>query len=183
LFVVFTNGIATGQETSQVSEHLAPYNLLLGNWRYEEALLEDLPGVAEKGSKCVIQFSWRRILQKNVVMEDWFVEIEGGSKLSGKSLIGRNAADEKIAFGGMTSLGGMSIGSMEFDRQAKTFTISGKGVDGEGEKTTFKNVITKTGKDKFTWQALERSGGLVEGESPVYTFTRVKRAAGKEAAK
>ncbi len=116
-------------------------------------------------------------------MEDLFVEIEGEKKISGKALIGWNAADQKIVYGGMGSLGGMGLGTVVFDRQAKTSTLTSKGVDGEGEETSIKTVVTKTGKDTLTFQVLERTGGIIEGSSPVYTFKRVPRAAGKKVAK
>jgi hypothetical protein len=56
-----------------------------------------------------------------------------------------------------------------------------KGTDGDGEDTSLKAVVTVTGEDTLTWQALERTGGVAEGPSPVYTFKRAKRA--KKAAK
>jgi hypothetical protein len=62
-------------------------------------------------------------------------------------------------------------------------TLTSEGVNDDGESFSFKGVVTKTGKDTITWQALERSGGDLEGPSPVYTLKRVKRAAGKKATK
>ena len=49
------------------------------------------------------------------------------------------------------------------------------GVDGDGEKTSSKIVITKIDKDTLTWQAVERTGGSSEGPGPAYTFKRAKR--------
>jgi hypothetical protein len=68
------------------------------------------------------------------------------------------------------------------DSQVKTITENERGMDGEGEEGTSKNVITKTGKDTLTWQALERTGVAGKGTSPAYEFKRVKRT-GKKAAK
>ena len=109
-------------------------------------------------------------------MEDWSLEFDGGKTVSGKALIGWNAADNQLAYGGMSSMGSMSLGTVEFDKQAKTSTLTAQGVDAEGNETTFKGVVTKTGKDTLTWQALERTGGVAQGESPVVTFKRVPRA-------
>jgi hypothetical protein len=80
---------------------------MIGTWRYEGPLLEDVPDFGEKGTKCVFQFQWRRILNKNVVEENWLVEFEGGKTYSGKALIGWNAAENKLSYGGMDSHGGM----------------------------------------------------------------------------
>jgi hypothetical protein len=181
--LLFTSGLANGQDASQVSEHLKPYGPMLGTWRYEGPLQEDVAGIAEKGSKLMFQFSWRRILDKNVVMEDWLAEFENGKSFSGKALIGWNATDKEIAYGGMDSAGGMSLGKVVFDKQARTSTLTGKGVDAEGNETSFKTVVKKTGKDTLTWKAIERIGGIAEGPTNEYTFQRVKRAAGKKAAK
>ncbi len=90
-------------------------------------------------------------------------------------LNGWNAAENRIVHGGMDSTGSMSLGTITADKAAKTITLAGEGVDGDGKEFAFKNVVTKTGKDTLTWQALERTGGDVEGPSPVYKFERVKR--------
>jgi hypothetical protein len=156
-------------------EHLKPYGPMIGTWRYEGPLLEDVPEFAEKETNCVFQFQWRRILNKNVVEENWLVEFEGGKTYSGKALIGWNAAEKELSYGGMDSHGGMSLGTVIFDKAAKSSTVTEEGIDGDGNETTFKGVVIKTGKDTLTWQALERTGGIVEGPSPVYTFNRVPR--------
>jgi hypothetical protein len=107
-------------------------------------------------------------------MEDWFVEIEGEKKFSGKALIGWNAADKKIAYRSMGSLGGMGMGTVVFDRQAKTSTLTSKGVDGKGEKMSRTTEITMKDKDTFVIQDFDRKGGFAEGDSPKYTYKRVK---------
>ncbi len=90
-------------------------------------------------------------------------------------MIGWTAADEKIVHAGMNSVGGMGLGEVTFDEAAKTSTLTRRGIDGDGEQTSFKGVIKETGRDTFTWQRLEGTGGLVEGPSPVVAFKRVKR--------
>lgn len=179
--VVLPNGASFGQEevVGPNLEHLKGYGPMIGTWRYEGPLLEDLPGIAEKGSDLVFQFTWRRILNKNVVEENWLLEFEGGKSLSGKALTGWNAAEKHLSYGGMDSLGGMSLGVVVFDAKAKTSTLTEEGIDGDGEKTTFTGVVTKPGKDTLTWQRLKGTGGIVEGPSPVYEFKRVKRASSK----
>ena len=182
--VVFCCGFAWGQQAGPAPpDVMKPFGPMIGTWRYEGPLLESVPDMAEKGSKFVFQLSWRWILDKKVVLEDWSVEYEGGKKVSGKSLIGWNTADNTITYGGMDSNGGMGLGTIVFDAQAKTCTLTAESVNDEGQKLTEKNVVTKTGKDTITWQALERNGGVIEGPSPVYTLTRVPAVPGKKVTK
>ncbi len=169
-----------GANTGQPSDHLKDFAPFIGTWRYEGPLKQAIPELATEDTKCVIQFSWRRTLDKQIVMNDWMVEFEGGKKLSGKSLIGWNAADEEIISGGLDSMGGMGMGTVVIDRAAKTMTVSAEGVDAEGEKTSGTNVTTKTGQDTLTFQITERTGGLIDGPSPVYEFRRVPRAGDKK---
>jgi hypothetical protein len=174
--VVITCGVSLGQdEPGPNFEHLKAYGPMIGTWRYEGPLLEDVPGMAEKGAEFVAQFSWRRILNRNAVEENWSGTL-AGKEFSGKALIGWNAKEQRLVYGAMDSEGGMSLGTVVFDKQAKTSTLTSEGIDGDGEPVSFKAVVTKTGKDTLTWQALERTGGTVEGPSPVYTFKRVQRA-------
>ena len=175
--VLLLCGVTHGQEEPGPGfEHLKGFGPILGTWRYEGPLQEDLAGVAEKGTKMIFQFSWKRILNKSAIEENWSVEFEGGTTVSGKALKGWNADKKEIVSGGMNSLGGMSMGTVVIDKAAKTSTLSSKGIDGDGNETSNKGVVTVTGEDTITWQALERTGRLAEGRSPVYTFKRVKRA-------
>jgi hypothetical protein len=182
--VLLACGALYGQDEPGPSfEHLKPYTPMIGTWLYEGPLLEDVPDYAEKGTKCVFQFSWRRILKKSVVEENWSLEFEGGKKLVGKALIGWHAAEKEIVYGGMNSIGTLTLGTVTFDEKAKTSTLTEKGVKSDGEEMSFKGMVTKTGKDTLTWQALERVGGIVEGGSPVYSFKRVKRTRRSKQAK
>ncbi|TWU34851.1 hypothetical protein [Novipirellula artificiosorum] len=178
LTVVFlTCGVTYGQdEPGPGFEHLKCYGPFIGTWRYEGPLLEELPDIAKKGTPLVFEFSWRRILNKSAVEYSWSNELQGGVNLSSKGLVGWDAAQKQIISGGMNSVGGIIMGTVTHDEEAKSMTLKANGIDGEGEKTSFTGVVTKTGKDTLTWKALERTGGIVEGPSPVYTFKRVERA-------
>lgn len=181
LFVLLLScGVSYGQEQpATVSEHLKCFGPFLGNWRYDGPLQEDLEGVAEKGTKIVVQTSLKRILNGSAVERNWAIAFETGAELTSKALNGWDAKEEKIVQGGMGSDGAISVGSVTHDKAAKSLTISTTGVDGEGKETSSKSVLTKTGKDTFTWQAMERTGGLAEGKSPLYEFKRVKRQSKK----
>ena len=180
--VLLPSGVTFGQEKVGPNfEHLKGFGPMIGTWRYEGALLEDAPEIAKKGSDFIAQLSWRRILDKSVVEESWFVEYEDGTKISGKSLIGWNAKENRLMSGGMDSGGGMGLGTVEFDADAKSSTLTSKGIDGDGNETSFQGVVIVKDKDTITWHAAERTGGDVEGPSPVYTFKRVKTAGSKKA--
>ncbi len=181
--VVPASGVSFGQEevVGPNFEHLKGYGPMIGTWRYEGPLLEDVPDMAEKGSDLVFQFSWKRILNKNVVEETWLIEFGDGTTISGKALAGWNAAEKMISYGSMNSTGNMSLGTVVFDAKAKSSTLTAKGVNGDGEETSFLGVVTKTGKDTLTWQRLNCEGGIVEGPSPAYEFKRVKRVGSKKA--
>ena len=141
---------------------------------------EDFPGLAKKDDMIVFEFSWRRILNKAAVEETWSFEIEGGKKLTGKAMIGWDAQGQRLLYGGLTSEGGMEVGTVEFDIAAKTSTLTSR-ILSEKETEYIKGVVTKTGKDTITWKAVERSGGSVDGPSPEYTFKRVPRPKRKAA--
>jgi hypothetical protein len=169
VFVVVAGGFACGAEPN---EHLKGYSPFMGTWRHEGSVLEEAPGIPAKGTKMVVRWTWTWILDNQVVMNDWIIEYQDGKKLSGKDLIGWNAAEKKIIGGGMNSMGAMSINSSVID--GKTVTTSSEGVEGDGRKTSLKIVLKKTDEDTLTLQVVERTGGDLVGPSPVYTFKRVK---------
>ena len=180
--VLLACGATYGQdEPSAASKHLKAYGPMIGTWRYEGPELEDVEGFAKEGDEVVFQLSWRRILDGSVVEENWSYGPKDGKTYSGKALIGWNAANKELVYSGMDSLGGSSLGTVVFDAKAKTSTLTSNEIDEDGKKWSFKGVVTKTGKDTLTWQAVERTGGIKEGPSPVVTLERVKRA--KAAAK
>ena len=174
--VLLTCGVTFGQdEPGPGFEHLKSYGPFVGTWRHEGPSPEDVPGIAEKGTEIVFEFSWKRILNKSAVEETWSFGVEGGKTFSGKGLIGWNAAENKIVYGVLNSFGGMVLGSSVYDAETKSRTYTSNGIDGDGNKTSSKGVLAKIDKDILTWQALERTGGIVEGPSLVYTFKRVER--------
>lgn len=101
------------------------------------------------------------------------MEFADGTRLSGKALIGWNAADQAIVYGGINSLGGLSLGTVEFDRAEKTLTLTSEGVEPDGTKTSFQGVIKRTDRHTYEWHATKRTGGPLEGPSPTYVFHRV----------
>ena len=173
--VVLVCGVSYGQEEPGPGfEHLKCYGPFLGAWRYEGPVMQEFPGIAEE-DKMVFQVSWRWILNKSAIEFNLSIEIQGGPKLTGKSLIGWNAAEEEIVTGSMNSIGHISLGTDTVDQATKTITGTSRGMDGEGKETSSKIQAIKTGRDTLTWQVVERTGGIVTEPSPVYTLKRVKR--------
>jgi hypothetical protein len=182
--VAMTCGISLGQDkTGPNSEHLKGFDPMIGTWRYEGPLLEDVQDIAKKGTNFVFQFSWKRILDKSAVEENWGVEYEGGKKISGKAITGWNAAKKQLVYGGMDSLGGMTWGTITPDTATKTMPLTAKGIDGDGKETSFIGIVKKTDEDTLTWQGLGRVGGGETGDSPVYTLKRVEKVEGSKRAK
>ena len=168
------HGDARAQQPPSAYEHLKDYEPLIGTWRYEGPLLEDLADVAKKGTKLTITTSWKRILNRSVVENDWSFELDGNVILSGKGMAGWDAAQSSIVHGGMNSAGEYALSTVTFDTTEKTSTLKGKGVDAQGRNTAFTNVISYKDEDVLVFQATQREGGSELGPSPKYTLKRVK---------
>jgi hypothetical protein len=147
---------------------------LIGSWRYEGPVLEDVPGIAKKGAKIVSELTWKWKANKNAVERLWTAEL-GGLKFSSTLLIGWHPGENRLVCGGMNSMGGISLGTGVIDMEARTCTLTQRGVNVEGEPTSAEAITTLTGEDTITWQATHREGIIVEGPSPVYTYHRVNR--------
>jgi hypothetical protein len=176
LFVIC--GVGYGQEDgARIAEELKCYRPFIGTWRYEGPLLEELPGLAEKGTDCVIQFSWRRILDGRALESRVAVEVDGkGEIYAERSLVAWNAAEQKIVYAGASSDGSIFLGVTEADADAKTLHPSCEGSTGEGKRLVYRGVFTITDENTMTWQALERTGSsIIEGPSPLYTFQKEAR--------
>ena len=141
--VLLACGVCYGQdEPGPGFEHLKCYGPFIGTWQYEGPLLEGVPDIAEEGTELVFAFSWRRILNKSAVEYQWSIEFDDGGNLSGKGLVGWDAAQKRIVSGGMNANGGMRMGTVTHDEDAKSMTLKANGIDGEGEKTSITGVVT-----------------------------------------
>lgn len=181
--VAVCTSVAFGAQPAQPNEHLKGFVPFIGTWRFEGPSPEEVPGFVEKGSHCVVEFSWRWILDKQAVMQDLLGEFEGNKRVTQKELIGWNAADQEIVSGGMNSIGGLQLGTIQLDPQAKTMKMVTKGVNAEGGEMTGEATFTKVDRDTMTFKRDRIEGSIVKGPSPLYTLKRVKRGQGKKAAK
>jgi hypothetical protein len=173
-------GVSYGQEMPSNYEHLKCYDQLIGTWVYEGPALESVPDIVEKGDAVILRQTFKWILEKNVVEATFYGEVKGGFKGSGKGLIGWDTAEQRIISGGMNSFGGHGLSTITYDADAKTWTTKSEGTDGSGEKTSGTSVLRLTGKDTIVIQDFDRKGGLFQGDSPKYTYKRVKRGRQRE---
>ena len=171
-FVLFC-GASYGQEKSTPNPNLTCFRPFIGAWKYEGKLTEDVPGMAKKGTAIVFTMSWRWILDKNAVEKSLRVDFQEGASYSEKTLFGWNAKEGKIVYGGIASEGTMYLGSITPD--GKKLVSESTGTTSEGKDVAYQGEEIKTGKSTLTWQALHRSGGLVEGPSTKYELKRVVR--------
>lgn len=151
---------------------LQSYEQLIGTWTYEGTLLENLPPFAEQGSKLTMSANWDWILDKKAVEYSFQIAFEGGGKITGKSLIGWDAAERRLVAGGLTSTGTAGLGVITYDEASKTWMDKGSGVDGEGKPFSSTLVVTLVARDTIEIQVKDRTGGDVTGDSPKYTFKR-----------
>lgn len=172
--VVLLCGVAYGQSTPGSNyEHLKCFDQLIGNWIYDGPLLEDIPGIGEKGTKAVTHISFAWILNKNAVEAMWSIEPVAGTKIAGKGLLGWDVAGQRIIGGGMNSAGGHDLSTMTYDPATKTLTSKEEGTDGEGKANTSTNLMTLSDPDTLVFQITERTGGSVQGDSPKLILKRV----------
>jgi hypothetical protein len=173
---VLLYGIAWGQEpTNPNADQLKCFAPFIGTWRFEGPSLEDVPGVAEKGTECLIEFSWKRILNKGAVESSLYVEMDNRNVIvSSKSLNAWNASDQSIVLAGASSHGAIFLGNVVPASDKKQLTVSWRGSSADGSPTSSRAVFTITDPDTLTFEALEREDLIIQGPSPVYTLKRVQ---------
>ena len=89
-------------------------------------------------------------------MQDLLGEFEGDKRVSQKELIGWNAADKEIVIGGMNSIGGLQLGTIQLDPQAKTLTDGNERRQRRGwGDDSGEAVFTKVDRDTMTFKGIE----------------------------
>jgi hypothetical protein len=175
--LVLAGGTVWGQEPPVSHyENLKCYEQLVGQWLYEGTIGEDIPTMAAKGDALSLRLNYRWILDKNAVESNLVVHINGEPSSQGKHLIFWDPVDEQIMQGGLTSRGVRTVATVHYDDAAKKWTVKSSGVDSRGQSLSRTLVLTLKDKNTLAAQILNRQGGLVQGDSPTYTYTRVQRA-------
>ncbi len=173
--IVLFYGVAAGQEQpGPTYEHLKPFEQLIGTWKYDGPLQENVPVLGGKDSKLVVQLTWEWVLNKCALESNATVELQGGVKLLGKTLIGWDLAEGRIILGGMNSFGAHEVSTVTYDDATKTWTTHSKSVDEKGRHTSATIVGRLIDADTYEWQMKDRKGGDVPGDSPKYVLKRIK---------
>jgi hypothetical protein len=173
---------AYGQDDAPSNyEHLKCFDQVIGNWVYEGPATEDVEGVVKKGQPIKIRLSYRWVLDKNAIETNISgeVNVEGGFKMAIKGMIVWDAKNEQIIDGSADSLGGHSLATVVYDKNAKTFTTTSQGVTGTGEDISSRTVLTIKEKNAVVVQVFDRKGGFAEGDGPALTYKRVARNSGE----
>jgi hypothetical protein len=164
--------VGQAEETSSPSDHLECFGQFIGKWVYKGPIKEDAPAMAEKGTEIVVHISWEQEFGGNVIESEWEASATGRHIGAGTSLIAWDPRENRIVSGGVDSRGGYRLGVIAFSDDGQTYTRVGEGVDFKGRKTSGTVVITLKDEDTLVWQAMDRTGGDLTGDSPKYTFTR-----------
>jgi hypothetical protein len=173
LAVFLTGAPIFGQDTPSHYEHLKCFDVLIGEWHYKGPVLEESPDLA-KGSSMVAVTKWNWILNKNAFELNWRYEFEEAPTMEGKGLFFWDPAEERIMAVGISDRGSHSMAIVKFDDATDTLSREIKGVGSDGSKRTSTILITLTDKDTYVFQAKNRQGGTMTGDSPKYTVKRVK---------
>jgi hypothetical protein len=94
--------------------------------------------------------------------------------MEGKGLFFWDPAEERIMAVGISDRGSHSMAIVKFDHATDTLSREIKGVGSDGSKRTSTILITLTDKDTYIFQAKNREGGTMTGDSPKYSVKRVK---------
>ena len=169
-------GMSHGQEMPSNYEHLKSFEARIGQWIYEGPILEDIADIVAKGDDIDNSWTAKWVLGKNAIETNLSVTVKkSGLEYTSKHLIGWDAENNRIINGGMDSFGGHELSTVIYDPATKTWTSKSKGSDIKGEETSSTFVATLVDKDSLQVQAFDRKGGLAQGDSPKYTYKRVKK--------
>jgi hypothetical protein len=170
--LLLTVSVAIGQasDTSPAYENLKSYEALIGTWVYEGPLLEDVPGMAKKGSRYYYEGSFEWILDKGAIEEYWQAKFAGGVTVSAKALTGWG--DKKVVSAGVFSGGGYFHADVTLNQEGKTWRYESKAVDGEGKKSSETFILELVDDNTLIVHSKDREGTEMPPESPKYTFKK-----------
>ncbi|MCR4412749.1 MAG: hypothetical protein NUV77_10030 [Thermoguttaceae bacterium] len=179
--LAFVAGVGFGVLAADAAEPASNYEQLkvlepfLGPWVYDGPLLNDAPGIGEKGTKVWAPRTHKWLLNKNALIVNASVRIAGKPPLDGVELIGWDPKEGKIVSGGFTSAGFYSHGVWTVD--GKTATIRSQGVEADGTETSATILVRVTDRGTMVWKLTRQMrGGKELPDSPEYEFKPLKPA-------
>lgn len=144
---------------------------LIGSWKYEGTLHDDVPGLAEKGAEITAVNTFRWILRGKAIQLDWSTKIDGQLAGTGRALLGWDGTTNKIMEWALTDKGNHSG---QWKRQGDQWIYTSAGMGPEG-KTAASIVYTDIGSDSYTFQARDRVYGEAKlPDMKTYVFKRVE---------
>jgi hypothetical protein len=175
--IVLASSVVLGQADAPVSnyEHLKAIEWLIGEIEWTAEAEEAVPGVCEKGDKLQGSAEHEWILNKNAIEVELSIKTaDGGVEiLAHQGIIGWDAGEKRIVSGGFNSLGGHGVST--WIQEGDKWLLKGKGVTGDGKKTTSTLIVSKIGDKSFTIQTVDRTEGdekLPDGDPAICTFIR-----------
>ncbi len=149
------------EEERRETVRLDDVKWLIGDW------------VAKTGDREVkTTYSWD---DKKAFIRGRFVIREKGKEvLSGRQVLGRDAANGVLRSWVFESEGG--FGSGTWKRDGKNWVIESEGTQADGTTTSSVNLLTPVDDDTFTWQSQDRAAGRdTEPDTVPVKVTRVKK--------
>jgi uncharacterized protein (TIGR02246 family) len=149
------------EEENSESASLDDVKWLIGDW------------VAKNGDREVrTNYTWDD--KKAFIRGRFVIREKGKEALSGRQVIGRDAANGVLRSWVFESEGGFGAGVWK--RDGKTWVVESEGTHADGTTTASVNILTPVDTDTFTWQSQERAAGTdIEPDTVPIKVTRVKK--------
>ena len=113
--------------------------------------------------------------KKAFIRARFVVREKGKEVLTGRQIIGRDAAANVLRSWVFESEGG--FGSGVWRRDGKEWTVESEGTNADGSTTASVNILTPVNADAFTWQSQDRSAGAdAQPDTLPIRVTRVKKS-------
>ena len=171
--------MVVGQADEPLSNYdaLKSFDAIIGCWTLEGQILEDSPDVA-KGQKVVLHSSYAWILKKSAVECRSTIKVGEQEAAEFLSVYGWDRSRGRIVSAILSSNGLLGVSEVRVSDDGKTWTFKAQDANPDGTQSTSTVVMTLTDPDTIVWQAKDRQGGPLTGDSPKYTLKRCKEKHG-----
>ncbi len=171
------DGVSTVTHSSDQPSERSPYTVVHvkqdGQWRMASA--RDLPAEAESAEEELKQLQWligdwvdespdaliltsyRWADDHRSILSEFKVQVGGHPAMTGQQRIAWNPLAKTIRSWSHDSAGGFGEGV--WARNGKEWIVKMTGVTHDGKSATATNVLTRTAKDRMTWQSRDRVVG------------------------